>query len=182
MSRKYKFRDQDKLYLVSFSVINWIDVFVRTEYKEILLDSFRFCQKEKGLEIYAWCIMTSHVHLIIGSQKNNLEDIMRDFKSHTSRALKKEIANHPKESRREWMLKMMQIMGTQNSNNKFFQFWQQNNHPLVLDNNKIIDNTLEYIHNNPIAAGFVDRQEDYVYSSARDYIGLKGKLDVLLIN
>jgi putative transposase len=141
MSRKYKFRDNEKLYFVSFAVVYWIDVFIRNEYKEVLLESLRFCQREKGLEIYAWCIMTSHIHLIIGSNNKPLSDIMRDLKSHTSRELKKEILSHPQESRREWMLWMMKRAGIKNGNNKDFQFWQQHNHPLELDNNTIKDNT-----------------------------------------
>jgi REP element-mobilizing transposase RayT len=181
MSRKYKFRDNEKLYFVSFAVVYWIDVFIRNEYKEVLLESLRFCQKEKGLEVYAWCIMTSHIHLIIGSNKKPLSDIMRDLKSHTSRELKKEILSHPQESRREWMLWMMKRAGLKNGNNKDFQFWQQHNHPLELDNNTIKDNTLEYIHNNTIEAGFVDKQEDYLYSSARDYMGIQGKLSINII-
>jgi len=84
MSRKYKFLDQDKLYFVSFAVVNWIDLFIRTEYKNILPDSWRYCQQHKGLDLYAWCIMTSHVHMIIGSRGENMEDIMRDMKKHTS--------------------------------------------------------------------------------------------------
>jgi len=66
MSTKYKFRDQSKLYFISFAVVYWIDVFIRNEYKDILLDSWRYCQKAKGLELYAWCIMSSHVHMMTG--------------------------------------------------------------------------------------------------------------------
>lgn len=67
MSRKYKFRDDDKLYFVTFAVVNWIDLFVRNEYRTIILDSIKYCQQNKSLEVYGWCIMTSHVHLMIGS-------------------------------------------------------------------------------------------------------------------
>ncbi|HEX8019919.1 hypothetical protein [Mucilaginibacter sp.] len=51
MSTKYKFYDQDKLYFISFSVVYWIDLFIRNEYKQVLLDSWKHCQKHKGLEI-----------------------------------------------------------------------------------------------------------------------------------
>jgi REP element-mobilizing transposase RayT len=179
MSVRYKFKDQSKIYFVSFSVINWIDVFVRNEYKNILLDSIRFCQKEKQLEVYGWCIMTSHVHLIIGTQGEKLENIMRDMKSHTSRTIKKAIKDNIQESRREWMLWMMERAGKKNSNNKSFQFWQQDNHPIELTNNLIAQQKLDYIHNNPVEAGFVNRPEDYVYSSAIDYSGEKGLLEIV---
>src|SRR5439155_25570400 len=80
MSRKYKFSDNDELYFVSFAVINWIDLFIRNEYKEIIVKSIRFCQQEKEMELYAWCLMTSHVHLILGTIGNPMHNIMRDLK------------------------------------------------------------------------------------------------------
>ena len=181
MSRKYKIRDQEKLYFISFTVVNWIDLFIREVYNEILIESLKFCQQEKGLDIYAWCIMSSHVHLIIGTNKNKIEDIIRDFKSHTSRQLKKEIKEQTTESRKEWMLAMMKEAGLKNSNNQNFQLWQQHNQPLVLDNNDIIDNTLDYIHYNPVVSGLVDISMYYKYSSARDYADAKGLLDIILI-
>jgi REP element-mobilizing transposase RayT len=108
MSSKYKFRDQDDLYFVTFSVVNWIDLFIRNEYKEIMLESWTHCQENKGLEIYAWCIMTSHIHMVIGTHGSKLEEIMRDMKKYTSITLKKAIQTHPGESRREWLLWMME--------------------------------------------------------------------------
>jgi REP element-mobilizing transposase RayT len=111
MSVRYKFRNQEKLYFISFSVVYWIDLFIRNEYKDILIESLRFCQKEKGLDIYAWCIMTSHVHMIIGTRKEKMENIMRDYKSHTSRTLKKAIKDNPIENRNEWMLWLMERAG-----------------------------------------------------------------------
>jgi len=175
MSVKYKIRDQEKLYFVSFSVINWIDVFIRNEYKNIFLDSLKFCQRNKGLEIYGWCIMTSHVHLIIGTSDKPMENILRDLKSFTSTNIKKAIELSPTESRKEWMLWMMKRAGIKNNNNDF-QFWQQNNHPIELWDNYMMQQKLDYIHNNPVEAGFVDAPCDYVYSSARDYSEQKGLL------
>ena len=81
MSTKYKFKDNDKLYFVSFATVFWIDVFSRKLYRDIFLDSLRFCQHNKGLELYAYCIMSNHVHLIIGSTKTPLASLMRDLKN-----------------------------------------------------------------------------------------------------
>src|ERR1051325_3534667 len=127
MSRRYKFRDQDKLYFVSFATVNWIDVFTRLLYKNIVVESLNFCTKIKGLEIYAWCIMTNHVHLIIGSQKEKLENILRDLKRHTSRELLDSIERNIQESRKEWMLWMFKRAGRKNPNNEKYQFWLQHN-------------------------------------------------------
>lgn len=182
MSRKYKFRDNSKLYFVNFAVINWIDVFIRNEYKDVLLDSLQYCQQHKQLELYAWCLMTSHVHLIMGSRGNPMHNIMRDLKSYTSTQLRATIEHHQQESRKEWMLWMMERAGKKNPNNRDFQFWQQNNEPIELNTNVLLNNTLHYTHYNPVEAGFVSNPEDWIYSSARDYAGEKGPLDIILLD
>jgi putative transposase len=181
MSRKYKFRDNDKLYFVTFAVINWIDLFIRNEYKNILLKSFEYCINNKGLEVYAYCIMTSHVHVIIGSNKEPMENIMRDLKRHTSETLKEAIEKHPTESRKQWMLQQMIEAGTANSNNSSFQLWQQHNKPMELRTEEQLYDTLKYIHRNPVIAGFVEKEEDWLYSSARNYYGLHPLIDVTLL-
>jgi len=146
MSNKYKFNNQDKLYFISFSVVYWIDLFIRNEYKQILINSWNYCKANKGLEIYGWCIMTSHIHMIVGSNQNNLSEIMRDMKRHTSQQLEGAIINHPQESRREWLLWMMQRAGKKNSNNTNFQLWQQDNHPIELNTTRyFIKNLITFI-------------------------------------
>ena len=85
MSRKYKIWDQDKLYFVTFTVIEWIDLFTRREYRDIFLDSLRYCQKIKGLDLCGYCVMSSHIHLIIGRNgEQPLEGLIRDIKKFTS--------------------------------------------------------------------------------------------------
>lgn len=181
MSRKYKFHNQSLAYFITFSVINWIDVFTRPNYKNILVDSFRFCQVNKGLILYAWCIMPSHVHLIIDTKKDPMQSILRDFKSFTSRRLKEEIYSYPKESRKKWMTWMMKRAGIKNGNNNDWQFWQQHNHPIELSSSKMIHQKLEYLHFNPVKAEFVDHPKHWKYSSAKDYYGEKGILDVEIL-
>jgi len=179
MGRKYIFHDSRELYFVSFATVNWIDVFTRKLYFEIIVDSLVFCSKNKGLELYAWCIMPSHVHLIISSENNILSDIMRDLKRHTSKGLLKSIAENPKESRKEWMLWMFGRAGKRNANNEKFQFWQQNNHPIELSNVKMLKQRLDYLHQNPVEAGLVAVPEHYQYSSAIDYAGGKGIIPII---
>jgi REP element-mobilizing transposase RayT len=148
----------------------------------ILLQSFRYCTEKKGLELYAYCIMTSHVHLIIGSSKEPMQNIMRDLKRHISEILRKAIEQNKTESRREWMLRIMKEAGSSNSNNLGFQLWQQDNHPIELRDVKVLYQKLNYVHYNPVAAGFVEKEEDWLYSSARNYYGLKGWIDVILLD
>ena len=71
------------LYFLTLTVIDWVDIFIRPDYKHIIVDSLRHCQNEKGLELYAWCLMSNHLHLIAAVREENrytLSDILRDFK------------------------------------------------------------------------------------------------------
>jgi putative transposase len=84
MSRKYKFRDPEAVYICKFAIlictINWIDVFTRRVYKDIIVDSLNYCIENKGLIVYAWVLMSNHAHLIIESIDEPLQNIMRDMK------------------------------------------------------------------------------------------------------
>lgn len=178
MSRKYKFSDNDQLYFITYTVVGWVDLFIRREYKEILVESWKYCQKEKDLEVYGWCIMTSHVHMIVGSKGRPLDKIIGEMKSFTSRKLRKAIESNPGESRKSWLLPMMKAAGIENGNNMDWQLWQQHNHPIELTTQGMFDQKLEYIHRNPVEAGFVENEEDYLYSSARDFYDKKGLIEL----
>ncbi|MCX2739479.1 REP-associated tyrosine transposase [Pontibacter anaerobius] len=182
MSRNYKISDQSKLHFISFSTVNWIDVFTRPAYKDIVVESLNYCVKNKGLKVYAWCIMSNHVHLIIGSETENQSGIIRDLKKHTSKTIIKAISDNLQESRKEWMLWMFERAGKLNSNNETCQFWQQHNQPIELNSNFLMDQKLNYIHNNPVEAGFVYEAQDYPYSSAIDYAGGKGMAEIMLLS
>lgn len=169
MSIKYKFRNPDGCYFVTYAVVGWVDVFTRNTYKDILIESWRYCRQQKGLLLHACVIMTNHVHMIISRNSDDLlEDIMRDMKKYTSTRVLGAIKTEP-ESRREWMLSLFNEAGLKNINNKKYQFWQQDNHPIECDTAQILEQKVEYIHENPVRAGFVEKAEDWIYSSAGDY-------------
>ena len=178
MSRKYKFLNKEGLYFVSFATINWIDVFVRPEYSDVILESLKYCRNNLGMEIYCWCIMPSHVHLIFRAKENNPDRVLGRFKEHTSKALVKEIGSSLHESRREWMLWMFARAGAKSSNVKSNQFWQHNNKPIELWSPEVIEQKAEYIHNNPVVCGFVSEAWHWRYSSAIDYSGGNGIIEI----
>jgi len=181
MSTAYKFNNPHGLYFVTFATVQWVDVFVRRNYQEILLESLRYCIKNKGLVIYAWCLMPGHIHMIISAEgQQRPYEIIRDLKKYTSGNLLKAI-RETEISRKSWMLWLFLSAGKENPNNKNYQFWQQDNHPVELETNHFIDQKLSYIHNNPVEAGFAEYPEDYYLSSARDYNGKQGLLPILLI-
>jgi putative transposase len=118
------------------------------------------------------------MHLIFAAENNNPSDLLRDYKTHTSKELQSAIKNHSGESRREWLVWMFERAGQKNSNVKNGQFWQQNNKPIELWSAEVIDQKVDYIHNNPVEAGFVNEPEHWRYSSAIDYAGGKGLIEI----
>ena len=182
MSRNYKFLNPEGLYFISFAAVGWLDVFTRNEYKDLFLESVRFCQKEKVLEIHAWCIMTSHIHLVFRSIKGQKPELLiGDLKRFTSRAIVKAIEENPRESRKEFLLDFFRKEAAKSSNVTHYQFWRHDNKPIELWSNKVIKQKIDYVHQNPVEAGLVYEAEEYVYRSARDYADEKGLLDDIVL-
>jgi REP element-mobilizing transposase RayT len=183
MALKYRIDDQQEFYFVTFTAVKWVDVFIRDTYRQIFIESVKFCQNYKGLKVGAWVIMTSHVHMILGTDGDNkLEDIIRDMKSFTSRHIRLEMEQSTYESRKEWMMSFFKEAGISNRNNKDYQFWIQDNHPIKLSSGERLLQRLNYIHNNPVEAGFVCAPEHWKYSSAHDYSGgTQGLLDLVML-
>ena len=111
MSRKYKFKNEKGAYFISFAVVNWIDVFTRDIYFSCITESLDYCRKHKGMEIYGYCIMPSHVHLIFRSLNDDPSGLIRDFKGFTSKEIMKLIEENQQESRKEWLLWMFERAG-----------------------------------------------------------------------
>jgi putative transposase len=180
MSRNYKFHNAEGLYFISFATVFWVDVFVRRIYLDCIVDNLNKCVENKGMEIYSWCIMPSHVHLVFRSTIQKPEDLIRDFKSYTSKQLIKLIGENMQESRREWLLNSFKKAAASNSNNTKNQFWQQHNHPIELWSTNVIQQKIDYTHNNPVEAGVVEFDYEYLYSSARDYRDVPGLVKVII--
>jgi len=171
----------DGIYYMTITVIEWIDVFTRKELAAVIVESLIYCQQKKGLLLYAWCLMPSHLHLIASAAEGMLlTDIMRDFKKFTSKevvATIKEIT----ESRKEWLLDRFAFAGKVNMKNKDYKFWQDGLHAIELESNLFLGQKLDYLHRNPVASGVVYEPEHYVWSSAINYTGARGLINVVLI-
>ncbi len=181
MSEKYKVQDSTALHFITITITGWVDLFIRIDYKDCIISSLKYCQSNKGLKIYVWVIMSSHIHLIVSTDEGDLPSIARDFKTFTSKELLKLIKEIP-ESRREWMLKKFAYEANRNIRGSNYKLWQDGFHPVELSNNKMKEERLNYIHQNPVESGIVFEPEDYVYGSAKDYTGKNGLLDLSLMN
>ncbi|MDA0196650.1 MAG: transposase [Bacteroidetes bacterium] len=166
----YKISDQNAVHFITFSVVQWVDVITRKEYCDIVVESLKFCIKNKGLKVHAWCIMSNHLHLIISCiEEHRLSDLLRDFKKFTSAQIISAIEDNVHESRGNWMLWIFKKAGETNKRNENYQFWQQDNHPIECSSKEILDSRMNYLHENPVKAGLVRSEGDYVYSSGVDY-------------
>jgi REP element-mobilizing transposase RayT len=182
MSHQYRVRNPEEIYFVTFTIVDWVDVFTRTGYKRLIVDALIYCQQQKGLEIYAYCLMTNHLHLLVSAQHPAvLPDIIRDFKKHTSKEIVKLIQSEP-ESRKDWMLYRFQYNAKYTSRVQDYKVWQDGYHGIACDNISMLSQKLDYIHNNPVRAGIVNLPEHYQYSSAANYAGEGGLMEVLLLD
>jgi putative transposase len=171
----YVITEQYSTYFVTFTIVGWVDVFTRKELNEIIVDSLKFCQKQKGLIINAYVIMSNHIHLIVRAAPDSegLSAIIRDFKKYTSKKILEFVFTDKKESRQEWMKIVFAYHAKYNKNNSKYQVWQQNNRPKMLIHPRFSQRIISYIHLNPVRSKIVDQPEDYVYSSARNYAEYK---------
>lgn len=167
----HKIINQNALHYITFTVVGWVDVFSKDDNRKIIIDSLIYCQKEKGLVLNAYVIISNHLHLICYTKEPFLfSDFVRDFKKFTSISILEAIQSNTSESRKEWMLRLFAYYAKYNKNNKTYQFWQQDCHPVELQSPKWINQKLSYIHLNPVRNGMVNKAEDYLYSSARSYL------------
>lgn len=181
MSTKYKAADNEKACFITITIVEWIDLFTRTNHKNSIIESVKYCQKNKGLEIYAFVLMPSHLHMLCRAKEGfDLSNIMRDFKKFTARRLIQNIKEQP-ESRRQWLLELFTRSCAHLKRDQEFKVWQDGYHAEEVFSNKFIYQKLNYIHNNPVKDAIVERPEDYLYSSARNYAELESLLEVVLI-
>lgn len=168
--------DQNATYHLTFTVVDWGDIFTRPDYKMILADSLNYCISHKNLEVYAWVLMTNHLHLVARVHPPfRMSDVILDFKKFTSKRLSESIIQLP-ESRREWLLHKFHYHAKVTGRAKEYKVWRDDNHAICLEGGSFIRQKIDYIHNNPIAAMIVSEAQDYLFSSASFYAGSKQTL------
>ncbi|MGB0807143.1 MAG: REP-associated tyrosine transposase [Salibacteraceae bacterium] len=171
MPTGYQIKEQDQLYFLTFQIVEWVDIFTRKENRDIVIENLKYCNENKGLEIYGYVIMSNHIHLLLRSDSNELSKTIKEFKSYTAKQILKSIESGT-ESRRDWMLNVFKDAAFNHKRNSTYQLWTHENHAEHIYSNKFMEQKLNYIHPNPVRAGLVLKEEDYVYSSAINYFML----------
>ncbi|PTR00948.1 REP element-mobilizing transposase RayT [Mucilaginibacter yixingensis] len=163
----------DRAYFITMTVVGWIDVFTRKDYCEEIIRNLEYCRQYKKLKLFAYCIMSNHIHLIVQQEDSRLADVLRDFKSYTAKRIIEMIINNPSESRTEWMIHLFKYHANMSGQNSEFQFWQKTGHPVELLTEEVFAQKMNYIHQNPVEAMLVNDAGSYVFSSANPDSPLK---------
>ena len=180
MSDRYKIFDQNAVYFTTLTIVNWIEVFTSKEQKHMIVDALKYCQKEKGLEIYGWCLMPSHLHLICSvSSEIGMSGFLRDFKKFTSKEIVK-LINETTENRKEWILEQFKRACKHLKRDQKYKVWQDSNQTKIIFSTNFFYQKLKYIHDNPVKDMLVTNPEDYMFSSARNYADLDYLLEVIV--
>lgn len=156
----------DAVFFITLTVVGWVDVFTRKQCCEELLKNMAYCQQHKGLELYAYVIMSNHMHWVAGQKEGRLNHLLRDFKSYTAKQILAMIYDNPGESRRDWMKVVFQYHAKFQRQNAENMFWQKTNHPIDCFNSKVLRQKIDYVHMNPVRAGLVSEPWHWRYSSA----------------
>jgi len=169
---RYTIREESKPHFLTCSIIHWLPLFSKPAIAKIVIDTLNFMQENKRINLFAFVIMENHIHLIASSP--NLKSEISKFKSYSARSgidwlVKKN--NHV-------VLTELNLHKIRHKKDREYQFWQEGAHPQLIQNEEMMRQKIEYIHNNPVVRGYVDKPEHWRYSSARNYLGLPGMIEI----
>jgi putative transposase len=173
MSRtRYKIYDTNYPHFLTCTVVGWVPVFTRQETVQIILDSWQFLQESSRIVLYGYVVLENHLHWIASA--GDLPRQIAEFKSFTAR----KVIDLLEAKNVTMLLDQFERLKAKHKDDREHQFWQEGSHPQMIQNDEMMRQKLEYIHNNPVVRGFVDDPAHWRYSSARNYAGQKGLIPV----
>jgi putative transposase len=175
MSRsRYRFGDEHYPHFMTSTVVAWLPVFSTPEFAKVILESWRFLQAQRDIDMLAWVMLENHLHWIaVGPQ---LSRRVGEFKSFTATSILKLMEAKGTET----LLQELEFYKLKHKQDQRHQLWQEGSHPQIIETEEMMWQKIEYIHNNPLRRGYVDDPVHWRYSSARDYAGLPGLLEVVV--
>ena len=159
-------------HFLTCTVINWLPLFTRPDTAQIILDSLIYLQENRGLRLYAYVLLENHLHLV--AQADDLAKEVSSFKSYTAKMLVRYFEQHSVTR----ILQQLHKHKKQHKKDRQHQVWQEGSYPQLLQNHEMLLQKIEYIHCNPVKRGYVEKPEHWRYSSARNYAGLPGLIEV----
>ncbi len=175
MRSRYKIVENNSIYFMTSTIIEWIPVFTKKKYFDIIVQSLSYCRQKKSLKLFAYVVLDNHIHFIASA--DNLSQIVRDFKSYTAR----EIIKTAMSDNRKWVLNQFKYFKKKYKKDSEYQVWQEGFHPQIITSEEVLKQKVEYIHNNPVKNGVVEEAEHWIYSSAKNYLCKEGCIEIDLI-
>jgi len=169
---RYTITEPDKPHFMTCMVMEWLPVFTRPETVQIVLDSWRYQKENEGLRLYGYVVLENHLHFI--AQAKNLNKCVSSFKSFTAR----QIIDLLEAQRVEQLLTRLRFSKRTHKVDREYQFWQEGVHAELVFSEAMMREKLDYIHANPVKRGYVNLPEHWRYSSAANYAGLAGLIDI----
>jgi putative transposase len=170
---RYRIYEEEYPYFMTNTVVAWLPVFSIPPFVDIIFNSWRFLQKERGVRIFGYVIMENHLHWIAAAQ--NLAEQVGRFKSFVARKVIDEMELRGYAT----FLQELKYFKLRHKIDQTYQLWQEGSHPEQIQNDEMMLQKLEYMHNNPVKRGYVDDAVHWRYSSARNYAGSGGLIDVV---
>lgn len=164
MRSRYQIHNSGALYFITSTIVEWIPVFTTEPYFTIITESLGYCRAHKQLKLFAYVILDNHLHLIVDAP--DLAQVLQSFKRHTATA----IVHLAETGNRAWLLNQFAYYRKKYKSTSQHQVWQEGFHPQRIDNNAMLNQKIDYIHDNPVRRGLVSAPEHWRYSSARNYV------------
>jgi len=170
---RYRFYETEYPYFMTCSIVGWLPVFTRPKATQIVLDSWRYLQLERQFKLLGYVILENHLHLIASAPE--ISDVMQRFKSFTAR----QIVTHLEARGERMLLEQLADHKLSHKTQSEHQVWQEGSHPQQMQNDDMLWQKLQYVHENPVRRGYVDDPLHWRYSSARNYARQPGLIDVI---
>jgi len=169
---RYKIYEPTHPHFLTCTILHWIPLFTRKESVDILIQSFKHLQKSDSFKLYAYVILENHIHLVASS--DDLAQSMRAFKSYTA----KEILKLLQKEKVTTILDQLAFYKKAHKTTATYQVWQEGIQPKLMQTDTMMISKIKYIHENPVKRGYVDEAIHWRYSSARNYNGIEGLIEI----
>lgn len=171
---RYQIYNETAPYFLTCTVLNWTPLFTRSATVQIILDTLNYRQQGRDFKIYAYVILENHLHLV--AQSPCLTKEIASFKSYTAHYL----IDYLKQQNAIRILEQLHAFKKQHKTDRHYQVWEEGSHPEEIQTQTMLQQKIEYIHNNPVKRGYVDEPAHWRYSSARNYLGKEGLIPVFM--
>jgi REP element-mobilizing transposase RayT len=170
---RYRIFETEYPYFMTCTIVGWLPVFTRQEAVRILFDCWKFLRENKEFKLYGYVVLENHIHLVASAP--DLPNVMKSFKMYTAC----QIIDLLERLKATVLLQQLRDYKLAHKTDSEYQVWQEGSMPKRIGHSEVMRQKLEYMHYNPVKRGYVDDPLHWRYSSARNYAGLQGLVDVI---